>query len=489
MESYNRERQSTDRVLSYAEKKSRFSANIPLERKKRKQAPVAPLRPYSFTSGQDEAGDAGDKHSRSFLRKVLSENLEKTNVNQSMKSISHPDSDSVSTISDSSSCSSVPVSPSHNRKAASAPNTLPKTFVSKQHYLPVSLTNNDDIISFSHLRDQVHRRTTKQVFEFTIMVVGESGLGKSTLLNTLFLAELYKDRQVHRVQENLSQTTDIEVRQINMTERGVKLRLTIVDTPGFGDPVNGEECWKSIVEYVDHQMDQYFHAESGLNRKRIQDMRVHCCLYFISPYGHGLKPMDIDLMKRLHNKVNIIPIIAKADILTSTELKNFKQRILYELAENKIHIYSFPQSDSDDEDEFHDEDQDLRSAVPFAVVGCDSIVQTDGKTIRSRTYPWGIVEVDNPEHCDFLKLKKTISIHMQDLRNITSEVLYENYRAELLSNEDSLISLSANRSTEVEMMLQQKEEEIRRMQAILTNIQTQMTDENAPHVPPRPDYD
>lgn len=32
-------------------------------------------------------------------------------------------------------------------------------------------------------------------------------------------------------------------------------------------------------------------------------------------------------MKALHNKVNIIPIIAKADTLTQTELKKLKARV------------------------------------------------------------------------------------------------------------------------------------------------------------------
>lgn len=45
--------------------------------------------------------------------------------------------------------------------------------------------------------------------------------------------------------------------------------------------------WKPITDYVDQQFEQYFRDESGLNRKNIQDNRVHCCLYFISPFGHG----------------------------------------------------------------------------------------------------------------------------------------------------------------------------------------------------------
>jgi len=42
-----------------------------------------------------------------------------------------------------------------------------------------------------------------------------------------------------------------------------------------------------VADYIDQQFEQYFRDESGLNRKNIQDNRVHCCIYFISPFGHG----------------------------------------------------------------------------------------------------------------------------------------------------------------------------------------------------------
>ena len=53
-----------------------------------------------------------------------------------------------------------------------------------------------DEVGFSSLPDHVHRRSMKRGFEFTLMVVGESGLGKSTFINSLFLTELYGDRVV-----------------------------------------------------------------------------------------------------------------------------------------------------------------------------------------------------------------------------------------------------------------------------------------------------
>lgn len=45
-----------------------------------------------------------------------------------------------------------------------------------------------------------------------------------------------------------------------------------------------------------------------------------------------LREMDIELMRRLSPRVNVIPVIGKADSLTPSELKGFKKRVGYYLA-------------------------------------------------------------------------------------------------------------------------------------------------------------
>ena len=59
----------------------------------------------------------------------------------------------------------------------------------------------------------------------------------------------------------------------------------------------------------------------------IADKRVHACLYFIAPTGHGLKPLDVEVMKKIHKKVNIIPVIGKADSCTVKEVNMFKTKV------------------------------------------------------------------------------------------------------------------------------------------------------------------
>ena len=43
--------------------------------------------------------------------------------------------------------------------------------------------------------------------------------------------------------------------------------------------------------------------------------------------------------------------------------------------------------------------------MPFAIVSSEDEVEIDGQPVRARIYPWGIVEVDNPKHSDFSRLR------------------------------------------------------------------------------------
>ncbi|EQK99239.1 cell division control protein 3 [Ophiocordyceps sinensis CO18] len=289
-------------------------------------------------------------------------------------------------------------------------------------------------VGFANLPNQWHRKSVRKGFNFNVMVVGESGLGKSTLVNTLFNTSLYppKERKGPSL-DIIPKTVMIQSISADIEEAGVRLRLTVVDTPGFGDFVNNDESWRPIVDNIEQRFDAYLDAENKVNRMNIVDNRIHACVFFIQPTGHSLKPLDIEVMRRLHTKVNLIPVIAKSDTLTDEEITNFKARILSDIKYHGIQIFEGPRYELDDEETIA-ENNEIMSKVPFAVVGATNEIKTaDGRQVRGREYPWGTIEVDNEEHCDFVKLRQMlIRTHMEELKEHTNNLLYENYRTDKL---------------------------------------------------------
>ncbi|ORY84847.1 peanut-like protein 1 [Protomyces lactucae-debilis] len=285
-------------------------------------------------------------------------------------------------------------------------------------------------IGLAALPNQRHRIISMKGATLTIMLAGESGLGKTTWLNTLFSTTI-KSYQDNRKRHNRTseKTTEIELTRAELEEKNFKVNLNVVDTPGFGDFVNNRDAWQPIVEFLDDQHESFMRQEQQPQRGTKVDMRVHVCLYFLRPTGHTLKALDIECMKKLGSRVNLIPIIAKADTLTPSDLAKFKQRIRACIEAQGIQIFT-PPIDSDDPPAAEHAEV-LKGAIPYAVIGSDKDVQThDGRVVKGRQYSWGVAEVENDDHCDFKKLRSLlIRTHMLDLISTTEDQHYELYRS------------------------------------------------------------
>merc|ERR1712037_336888 len=132
----------------------------------------------------------------------------------------------------------------------------------------------------------------------------------------------------------------------------------------------------------------------------------------------------------------------------------------------------------------------LRESIPFAVCGANAMVEVAGKKVRGRQYPWGIVDVENPEHCDFIKLRSMLITHMQDLQEVTHDVHYENFRSERLakgggaavagaSNGGGAGGAAGGKELTKDKMLAEKDEELRRMQEMLAQMQAQIKQQSS----------
>src|SRR6266702_2535882 len=80
--------------------------------------------------------------------------------------------------------------------------------------------------------------------------------------------------------------SEFEIIKAELEEKQFKVKLTVIDTPGFGDYVNNRDSWSPIVDFIDDQHEAYMIQEQQPQRSEKSDLRVHACLYFIRPTCH-----------------------------------------------------------------------------------------------------------------------------------------------------------------------------------------------------------
>ncbi|KAF9433344.1 hypothetical protein BGZ76_009573 [Entomortierella beljakovae] len=326
---------------------------------------------------------------------------------------------------------------------------------------PLDLTSP---LGLDTLPKQRFLKVKRATFGLNLMVVGESGLGKTTFMNTLFNTDLKEEIPAKKIHS--TQTVNIQPTYYELVEDGVALNLCIVDTPGFGDEINRERNLTPILEYIDQQYEQYMTAERHTGfRTTIPDNRVHAVLYFLAPTGHGLKELDIRALKALSSKVNVIPLIAKADTMVPEERVAFKSLLLRDLEDHQIK--TFPT----DYPEEVDGAEELLKHVPFTIIGSENFEVIGGKRVRARSYRWGVVEVENAEHSDFVYLRELLlATCLHDLVESTHGVHYHHHRARALRANGRPASLyecddhydsHIENSKLVKEELEQKEDQIR----------------------------
>ena len=279
-------------------------------------------------------------------------------------------------------------------------------------------------VGFDSLPEQYVNRVIRNGFVFNILVIGSTGVGKSTLIDSLFNSKFPESS----TRSHNMKTVDLHVQRQELQEKHIKMRLSVAETRGFGDQINKVDCHANVVKYIDEQFEKYLQEELKIHRSSnltIDDNRIHCCLYLISPVGHGLKAIDIVTMQALDKKVNLIPVIAKADTITKDELANLRTKIISELQENDVTTYILP-TDDPETSEFNTL---INGLQPLAVVGSQEFVRVGNKKVRARVYPWGTVQVENEAHNDFVRLREMLlRVNLEDLRESTHSRHYEIYR-------------------------------------------------------------
>ncbi|VEL30373.1 unnamed protein product, partial [Protopolystoma xenopodis] len=132
-------------------------------------------------------------------------------------------------------------------------------------------------IGFINLPNQLHRKAVRRGFEFNIMIVGASGLGKSTFMNALFLSDIYnaenlgpsKRYRASKAPSNPNSSRPVDAFTFQLRENSVRLRLTVLDAPGFGEALDNSTCWQPLVDAIDDRFEAYMSAESRVSRTTV----------------------------------------------------------------------------------------------------------------------------------------------------------------------------------------------------------------------------
>ncbi|KAI9033686.1 Septin-type guanine nucleotide-binding (G) domain-containing protein [Phycomyces nitens] len=309
--------------------------------------------------------------------------------------------------------------------------------------------------------------------QFNVMVVGFGGVGKTAFLRTFLQALQHLHGASVNDDDGSGEITALQPTKlpstvsVNIDSGGERLTLRLIDTPGLNTGYQMDKELQDILEYIEHQFDLTLTEESKVKRNpKAVDSQIHACLYFIDPSKTQLNEHDIRIISRLSKRVNVIPVIGKADTLTVAQRRRLKPAILHSIYNEatKIPLYGIPEDEEYESDEeetkknaaslaifleqfnYDDEEEETQCVldylhqIPFGVIAYEEDPET-GKPLETqnsaikigRDYGWGVIDCLSDQDSDLVSLMDVLlHSHRDILKSETIERYYEQYRTEKL---------------------------------------------------------
>ncbi|KAG0354114.1 hypothetical protein BGX24_007031, partial [Mortierella sp. AD032] len=121
-------------------------------------------------------------------------------------------------------------------------------------------------------------------------------------------------------------------------------------TPGYGSVIDARTNFALFMNHVSQTFEEKNNkispfievSNNELMRSLVTGVGAHkfidVCFYLIV---HRLKPLDIEYMRTISEKVNVVPILAKVDTQSEQEVQQLKVNVLKTLREQGVSIYTF----------------------------------------------------------------------------------------------------------------------------------------------------
>lgn len=293
---------------------------------------------------------------------------------------------------------------------------------------------------------------------------------------------------------------------------GERIGLTLWDSEGLKENVVDLQL-REMSSFLESKFEETFTEEMKVVRAPgVQDTHIHAAFLLLDPlrldrniaaarnpasnggtngkYGSAPKitggldeNLDLQVLRTLQGKTTVVPVISKADTITTAHMAYLKKTVWDSLKKanlDPLEALGLDDFESDspttnpsridegDEDEDSDKDSEnlpiqtpeTSSASPNSkrlssgsvrrhkpVEESDelpylplSIISPDiyEPGVIGRKFPWGFADPLNVEHCDFLRLKEAVFSEWRgELREASRELWYEGWRTSRLKHRDT----------------------------------------------------
>jgi len=348
----------------------------------------------------------------------------------------------------------------------------------------------------------------------SILVIGAKNSGKTSFINFLKTSlALPPKKQPSRFETDprppnktyhdfTSHYQEIEVDH-------ERLGLTLWDSQGLEKGVVDLQL-RELTAFVESKFEETFAEESKVVRSPgIRDTEIHCVFMILDPsrldtnirlakesttansriaraariLGALDEDFDLQVLRSFQGKTTVVPIISKADTVTSAHMEHLKQMVWQSLKQAGLDPLealnvageSDDQLDEEDEEDLNGEGgsapgtpgsdysddlndpknekgkrQHNRSVskssisslmtdsryVPMSILSPDMYSLDPKNGPVGRKFAWGFADPYNPEHCDFAKLRDAVfSEWRNEVREASREIFYERWRTNRLNRQ------------------------------------------------------